>query len=90
MGYLKILCVIFNSLLQLIIFKNNKLFPRIIFGATRSKIQLFWGGFDFVSQQLAIILISCLYKGQLLKREYQYEDYRGKNLTVELFTMEDV
>ena len=31
-----------------------------------------------------------LYKGQLLKREYQYEDYRGKNLTVELFTMEDV
>lgn len=30
------------------------------------------------------------YKGQLLKREYEYEDYRGKNLTVELFTMEDV
>jgi hypothetical protein len=30
------------------------------------------------------------YKGKLLKREYDYEDYRGKNLTVELFTMEDV
>ena len=30
------------------------------------------------------------YKGQLLKREYEYEDYRGKNLTVELFTMKDV
>ena len=30
------------------------------------------------------------YKGKLLKREYEYEDYRRKNLTVELFTMEDV
>ena len=30
------------------------------------------------------------YKGKLLKREYDYEDYRGKNLTVELFTMKDV
>ena len=30
------------------------------------------------------------YKGHLLKREYEYEDYRRKNLTVELFTMEDV
>ena len=30
------------------------------------------------------------YKGKLLKREYDYEDYRGKNLTVELFTMEDI
>jgi hypothetical protein len=30
------------------------------------------------------------YKGQLLKREYEYENYREKNLTVELFTMEDL
>ena len=29
------------------IFGNNKLFLKIIFGAKGSKVELFWGGFDF-------------------------------------------
>jgi len=31
-----------------------------------------------------------LYKTQILQREYEYEDFRGKNLTVKLFTLKDV
>lgn len=31
-----------------------------------------------------------LYKTQILQREYEYEDFRGKNLTVGLFTLKDV
>tara|TARA_B110000902_G_scaffold246693_1_gene302061 strand:- start:334 stop:975 length:642 start_codon:yes stop_codon:yes gene_type:complete len=30
------------------------------------------------------------YRGQLLEREYDHENWRGKNLIVEVFTMEDV
>ena len=30
------------------------------------------------------------YKGQLLDREYDHENWRGKALIVEVFTMEDV
>lgn len=30
------------------------------------------------------------YEGKLLKRQYDYEDYRRKNLIVELFTLKDV
>ena len=36
-----------------IIFKNKKLFPRIIFGDHRSEVTLFWGRFSYYNTKLS-------------------------------------
>jgi hypothetical protein len=36
------------------------------------------------------LISKVFFKGQELERNYDEENYRGKNLTIELFTMDDI